>query len=363
MIVRMVRRAARVAVTLLVSAGVVVVASSCGAVGAGQRIAYCAIMPDSVGLYVGNPVTQMGFQIGEVTSIVPSPTSVRVDFLVGDRSLPSDVKAVIRSTSILADRSLELVGNYGGGPQLEADTCIPLNRSATPKTLSEVIGSATTFLNAINPADSTNIGGTVAGIDELARDNGARMNQLLVRSSSLLDSPDRAISDIGSIVDNLAELTTTVSEVRGPIKQALLDARMTMPDLQTAVEGAALLANNLAPFLKALADIENNLGDETQITLDSVSAAMRKATPHANAFADLLNPVPWWINNLANHFNGRQFNIAYRPPLYRIPERNGLALCGLMNAQVPGSCADVHGQPYAVDVALLQFVLMQASQR
>lgn len=116
MIVRMVRRAARVAVTLLVSAGVVVVASSCGAVGAGQRIAYCAIMPDSVGLYVGNPVTQMGFQIGEVTSIVPSPTSVRVDFLVGDRSLPSDVKAVIRSTSILADRSLELVGNYGAAP-------------------------------------------------------------------------------------------------------------------------------------------------------------------------------------------------------------------------------------------------------
>ena len=32
-----------------------------------------------------------------------------------------------------------------------------------------------------------------------------------------------------------------------------------------------------------------------------------------------------------------------------------------MNASMPGSCANVQGTPYAVDVALLQYVLTQAA--
>ena len=39
-------------------------------------------MPDSVGLYVGNPVTQMGYQIGKVKAITPTARDVRVDFTV-----------------------------------------------------------------------------------------------------------------------------------------------------------------------------------------------------------------------------------------------------------------------------------------
>jgi phospholipid/cholesterol/gamma-HCH transport system substrate-binding protein len=30
-----------------------------------------------------------------------------------------------------------------------------------------------------------------------------------------------------------------------------------------------------------------------------------------------------------------------------------------MNASMPGSCANVQGEPYAVDIALLQYVLSQ----
>ena len=87
-------------------------------------------------------------------------------------------------------------------------------------------------------------------------------------------------------------------------------------------------------------------------------------SPHANALAGLFDGVPWWINTAANHFNAKQFgtfNIAYRPPLFRVRTHDGLALCGAMNTAMPGSCADVNGQPYAVDVALLQYVLQQAS--
>ena len=89
---------------------------------ASQAAEFCAIMSDSVGLYVGNPVTQMGYKIGTVDNINARDTSVEVRFKISEhRPIPVDVKAVIRSTSILADRSLELggklrLGSATGGP-------------------------------------------------------------------------------------------------------------------------------------------------------------------------------------------------------------------------------------------------------
>ena len=222
----------RVAALALTTAAVAA-ASSCAAQHESQRPQYCAIMPDSVGLYVGNPVTQMGYPIGQVKSITPSALDVRVDFtLTEPRRLPRDVKAIIRSTSILADRSLELVGNYETGPQLPAGGCIPLTRSSTPKSLSEVIGSATTFINSVNPAGSTNIGDVVQRVDQAIHNNGAGINQLLTTSSAVLDTPDQAINDIGSIITNLAHLTSIIKELRGPLKEILYDAVKTTPDVQ-----------------------------------------------------------------------------------------------------------------------------------
>jgi hypothetical protein len=35
----------------------------------GSAVEYCAMMPDGVGLYAGNPVTQMGYKIGAVNNV------------------------------------------------------------------------------------------------------------------------------------------------------------------------------------------------------------------------------------------------------------------------------------------------------
>jgi phospholipid/cholesterol/gamma-HCH transport system substrate-binding protein len=363
------RRVLRCGAATLAAAVIIGATSSCTSASAPLASDFCAIMPDTVGLYVGNPVTQMGYPIGKVTAISADPDHVRVAFSVTERRpLPLDVKAVIRSPTILADRSLELAGNYAGGPQLLPGGCIPLAHSVTPKSLSEVIGSADTFLKAINPEGSTNIADAIRGMDQLAQGNGARTGELVTQTSSLLDSPDQGISDIGSIVQNLSQLTTSLTEMRGPMKEILQDAVVTTPDIAKALDGTTRLGGphgigTLGPLIELVSVLETRMGDETQLTLDTVSDTVRKLSPHANAFADLLNPVPSWINTLANHYNNHQFNpfnIAYRPPMFRVQTHDGLALCGFMNAATPGSCADVNGQPYAVDIALLQYVLLQA---
>jgi virulence factor Mce-like protein len=320
-------------------------------------------MPDSVGLYVDNPVTQMGLQIGKVTAVAPSMHDVRVDFTVNNgRQLPQDVRAVIRSTSILADRALELVGNYESGPKLTADGCIPLNRSSTPKSLSEVVGSSTTFLNSINPDGSNNIGGVVSEADRAIHDQGPRINKLLTTASALLDSTDQAIGDIGSIIDNTAVLTSTLAEIRGTLKQTLYDLDKALPDAAAALWGGDKIFEGLIPLLSLASDLETHLGGELQQTLDAVSAFIRKLTPRAPLYARLLDPGPRYITGLANIVNNHQFSIRYRPPLYRVRTPDGVAACNIMNASAPGSCANVNGTPYAVDVALLQYVLAQANR-
>jgi phospholipid/cholesterol/gamma-HCH transport system substrate-binding protein len=345
------------------AAAAIVLCGSCTSLRRDQHADYCAIMPDAVGLYVGNSVTQMGYPVGKITALTPAVRDTRVDFTVtATRLLPADVKAVTRSTSILADRSLELVGNFHSGPQLPAGRCIPLSRSSTPMSLSAVIGSATQFVNSVNPSSSTNVGDVVRGIDQATRNTGPRIDQLLTTSSSVLDAPDQAIGDIGSIITNLAQLTSTLSAIRGPLKEALLAAPQTTPDVSKAVAGAVPLFDGAVELITPVSDLETDLGAETQQTLDAIAVAVRKATAHAPFLAKLLSPMPAVINYVVTRANLHGFSIRYRPPTYRIRTPDRLLQCGIMNAKLPGSCADVAGMPYSIDVQLLQYVLAQANR-
>jgi phospholipid/cholesterol/gamma-HCH transport system substrate-binding protein len=351
--------------------------TSCGSPPQPKASEFCAIMPDSVGLYRGNPVTQMGYKIGTIKSIDPRAMDVQIGFEITDnRVIPQDVRAVTRSPSILADRSLELVGNYEGGPQLTSGNCIPLSRSSTPLSISKVIGSATSFVNAINPDGSNNLKDALQGIDQAVQGNGAKANQLLTRSSRLLDNPDQTIADLGEITRNMAELTTMLRANRSPLKEIVQDLPTVGPDVARAIYGAANLAHPLAELIQLVMDLELELGPDIQLALDTVTEAVRILSPHYKGIADMLNPLPRWISGLANeppgapaggiakHINDHVFNLLpYRPPLFRIPTPNGLLACGYMNASLPGSCADVGGRPYAVDVALLQYVLTEAARK
>jgi virulence factor Mce-like protein len=366
---RRTKRALRSAVMALVVATAVVTCGSCAPGNREQRAEYCAIMPDTVGLYVDNSVTQMGVKIGHVTAITPQPLDVKVNFTVTGRSLPTDVKAVIRSASILANRSLELVGNYDAGPVLSAGECIPVDRSFTPKSLTNVIGSATDFINAINPQGSTNVGDVLKGIDQSLVTQGADISKLLTTTSTVLDSPDQAIGDIGSITKNLAVLTDTLRVLQPTLRQVLTDAQKIGPGVADTTLGAANAFEGVIKVISMVADLERELGGELQQTLDVVSVVVRKGAARAPFYASLLNVAPRAITGLANFVQSRgtsgaaAFTIRYRPPLYRVRTPDGAFQCGYMNAAMPGSCANVAGTPYAVDVALLQYVLTMAANR
>src|SRR5262249_14183268 len=151
-------------------------------------------------------VTQMGLQVGRVERIQPRGGHVEVTFsLDGDRQFPADVKAVTRSKSILADRSLELVGNYEQGPQLAAGQCIAPENSFTRKSISEIAGSAADFVEALSPDDNKeSFRNAVSGFEQALRGQGGNAREMMLHASAASASPDQLTADIGSIIEHMA---------------------------------------------------------------------------------------------------------------------------------------------------------------
>lgn len=200
-----------IAVAAVVGVAVTGAAGYAVATGAGPAggSSYCAEMPDSVGLYAGNPVTQMGYEIGTVDDIEPAGDHVLVSFtLETDRAFPADVKAITRSKSLLADRSLELVGNYADGPALVEGECIALDHAYTPQSISQIAGSAADFIDAMTPANGPeDFERAIRGFDESLRGTGDTAQQMMNHASQAALSPDETIADIGSSIQNMAPLT------------------------------------------------------------------------------------------------------------------------------------------------------------
>ena len=77
-----------------------------------------ASFPRTVSLYEGSDVRVLGVAVGEVESIEPNGTSVKVKMWYdADVEIPEDADAVIVSPSIVGDRFVQLTPVYTEGPR------------------------------------------------------------------------------------------------------------------------------------------------------------------------------------------------------------------------------------------------------
>ncbi|MFI8975260.1 MlaD family protein [Nocardia asteroides] len=290
---------------------------------------YCAMMADGIGLYPGNPVTQMGYPVGKVVAIDPQGAAVRVRFdLELDRKLPADVKAVTRSKSILADRSLELVGNYQSGPELSPDRCVDLRNTATPKSISEIAGSAADFIGQIVPdEDLEPIAGSIDGLSAALAGQGRNAQRLMLNAQAAMSSPDKMVADIGTIIFHLAPLTT----------QALVDwnsVRHIADLLPTVVNGLTYgawpgvdgLIVGMGPLIAAIYEIQAQYGNDIWPLADRAADAIRLAATKADDIEKLVAVLP----TVAAFFRQNTTGDALK---WQPPTVNGVPILDLMLAK------------------------------
>lgn len=352
-----------------ISAGVLValfLPTSCAVGGGGSVDGYCALMTDSEGLYIGNPVTQMGYSVGAVTAIEPEGDHVRVSFsLESGRKYPSDVSAVTRSKSLLADRGLELVGNYLEGRELSPGVCIELSKTATPQSISQITGSVADFIESIAPDDGqASVAAAISGLNAALKGNGQHVNNLLSHSSEAVADPDKMIADINSIIVSMAPLTSDATA-------QLLTIRKIFDTLPTVLESAAdglwpggtNLIRGIGPLIAVLYDVQVNYGDSIWAGANSLADVIHIAATRSTDISDLVSAVPSIAGLLQTHTADADASaLRYSPPVVSVSTPDGKTLCGLLNAQLANSCTSTDEKVQVADVRLFDLILAEGSQ-
>jgi virulence factor Mce-like protein len=226
-----------------------------------------AHFPQSIGIFEGSDVTIMGVRVGRVQKIVPEGNSVRVEMTYSSKyKLPADVKAAIITPTLVADRFVQLVPAYSGGPALNDAADIPLDRSVVPVEMDQIYRSLNEITTSLGP-------------------NGANKNGAL---SKVLKSTATSLKGNGAVghdaIANLAGAARTLGD--------------NSPELFATIESLAQVTDTLGKndkdvsrFLKDLAKVSDNLAGESDELQDALSAIARAVSVTQDFVHDNRKPL------------------------------------------------------------------------
>ncbi|QHG85545.1 MCE family protein (plasmid) [Rhodococcus rhodochrous] len=322
---------------VLCAAGVAGIAFASSSSDAGRE--YCAVLPESVGLYEGNPVTRMGVEIGTIRAIRPVAGNAEVRFEVADGvAVPSDVTAVTRSKSLLADRSLELVGELHDGDTWPSEVCIPRERTYTPKSISEVVGSTADFLAELTPENSElSIEALIEGMDNAFAGQGVEVNELVNHAASAMRNPDPFVADIGATIEAMAPLSERGLQDWPTIRSLVTQ----LPSIASAGielwDGTDDVAYGIGYLVATLNEVHGRYGDEIWPAMRGPGVdAIALAASRADEIGDVMSALPVFADFVAAQAQEPTFlSFDYRPPLVEIDGVAADVLCA-----VPGTCIE-----------------------
>ncbi|MEE2058558.1 MlaD family protein [Rhodococcus artemisiae] len=327
---------------------------------------YCALMPDSIGLFPGSSVTIFGVPVGSVTGITPDGTHARVEFEISaDRRLASDVGATTLSQTLIADRRLALVGNEPppGAESWDSDGCI--TRTVTPKSMTVTLTALSDLAEEMTGDDSQNhaVADGLAAFTDATDGTGDDINRVVRQLAAALDAPDAAIGRIGTLIEVLSELSDKVVGYWPQVKLMLTRLPSTLVAVEELLISPAVdIVARLRDVLPQINDVmmlyggemirnveaEGNLPQMISTGVSSLSEALRLVPVYAGAFEQAIDPATGHIG------------LAYTAPPNALPSEVASTLCSLMNAAAPAtqSCA----APGTV-TALLPDLLTQGAPR
>lgn len=307
-----------------------------------ERVRYCALMPDAVGLYTGNHVTVLGMPVGRVLSLAPEGGKVRVDFDVDARHrLRGTVMATTISDTVVADRSLAVTTEKGAAPW-NPRSCV--TTAFTPKSVTEAVSA---FSKAVDEVGAPRLDGNnrpvkllIGQVDDATRGTGPAMNALIEDLGRALRSPQAAIGRIGSLIDSLETLTGSIDANWGLIKATLLDFGPGIEMVNSVWVSVKQFAESLLILVPWLNRLSHKYGAPLMQTLDATVPILRFLSANVASLVDLVDMIP----TLASAFHRsvdpktRRPAINYRGPAVALPASTAVPLCEIVGRVVPDRC-------------------------
>ncbi|SEO67116.1 MCE family protein [Trujillonella endophytica] len=211
---------------------------------------------DSGGIFVNAEVTYRGVAVGRVSDMQLTEDGVRVTLTIDPDAadIPADTDAVVATRSAVGEQYVDLRPADDDGPFLSDGAVIPVERTAIPIPVEQLLLNVDELVNSVDPEDLrvvvAELGDAFEGAgDDLARliDNG---DLLLARARESLPQT------LALITDGQTVLETQVAS-RSAIEQWASDLRAvsdTLVDIDPDLRGLLVSAPGAGEALQRLLD-------------------------------------------------------------------------------------------------------------
>ncbi|MBW0013943.1 virulence factor Mce family protein [Mycobacterium sp.] len=311
------RRALRY--TLLIALIVVLIGGVYVATSQANKRIVIGYFTSAVGLYPGDQVRVLGVPIGQVETIQPRPSDVKIVMSVPkDLKLPKDARAVIISPNLVSARFIQLTPVYTGGAVLPEGGSIDLARTAVPVEWDEVKEALTQLAVQLGPTVSGQgsmqgpLGAAINQVADTLDGNGQSFHNALRELSQAAGRLGDSRSDLFGTVKNLQVLVNALSQSNEQIVQFAGNVASVS---QVLADSSRHLDNTLGTLNQALSDIrgflhENNstlidtvnkLSDLTQTLSDqsdNIEQVLHVAGPGIANFYNIYDPAQGTLNGL-----------------------------------------------------------------
>ena len=262
---------------LFVALVVSLLAACSGLTGAAPGTKFEAIFTRTNNLFEGSDVRILGVPKGTVVSLRPEKGHVvAVIQMQPEVKLPADVNVAVAPTSLLGERFIQLDPPYTGGPELEDNAVVPLERTSVAVDIDEVLASFEKFLEGL---DSGTLAELVDVVTATLEGQGDDLNQLLEQGSETVRVLRRSSDDINTAVSELADLNTVVATRDEEIGTLLGDLSVVMrtiadesPQIVEGVQNLRRLTAELRPLTDEHSD---RLVTDLEILATSLSTVDR----------------------------------------------------------------------------------------
>jgi phospholipid/cholesterol/gamma-HCH transport system substrate-binding protein len=266
-----------------------------------------ASFPRTVSLYEGSDVRVLGVPVGEVVSVDPAGTTVKVTIEYdASTKVPQDVKAAIIAPSVVGDRYVQLTPVYTGGPVLGDGATLDVEDTGMPLELDEIYQSLDDIAVALGP-DGANKEGALTRLLQSTAENfggqGAQFNETirnLSRFTSTLDNNKEelfgAAREIERFVDALEENDQTVRDFNDSLAAASAVLEGERDDLATALRNLGVATEQVSSFVK---ENEQALSENIKGLVQLTDILVRQR----DALDETLSAAPTALSNLYHTYN------------------------------------------------------------
>jgi phospholipid/cholesterol/gamma-HCH transport system substrate-binding protein len=206
-----------------------------------------AYFTDTLALYPGDKVQIMGVKVGSIDSIEPAGDRMKVTLHYDSKyKVPANATASILNPSLVASRTIQLSPPYTGGPVMQDNAVIPLDRTQVPVEYDELRDSLNRILIDLGPTPEQPKGPFGDVIESFADGLAGKGEQ------------------INRTLNGLSEALTTLNEGRGDFFAVVKSLALFVNALYRSDQQFVALNDDLAQFTNSFTNTDRELATALQ---------------------------------------------------------------------------------------------------